>query len=55
MVKLLLFIISFTLLTSCGGDAENISTGDLAPDFTLQDHSGSAYTLSEVHGILRAS
>jgi len=41
-----LFIASFTVLQSCGGNAENLSVGNLAPDFTLQDSDGNSYSLS---------
>lgn len=41
-----LFITSFTVLQSCGGNAENLSVGNPAPDFTLQDSDGKSYSLS---------
>ena len=41
-----LFIASFTVLQSCGGNAENLSVGNSAPDFTLQDSDGNNYSLS---------
>jgi thioredoxin-dependent peroxiredoxin len=41
-----LFIASFTVLQSCGGNAENLSVGNPAPDFTLQDSDGNSYSLS---------
>jgi len=41
-----LFIVSFTVLQSCGGNAENLSVGNPAPDFTLQDSDGNSYSLS---------
>ena len=41
-----LFIASFTVLQSCGGNAENLSVGNSAPDFTLQDSDGNSYSLS---------
>lgn len=40
------FILSFALLQSCGGNAENLSVGNPAPDFTLQDSDGNSYSLS---------
>ncbi len=39
------FIASFALLQSCGGNAENLSVGNPAPDFTLQDSDGNSYSL----------
>jgi len=41
-----LFIASFALLQSCGGNAENLSVGNPAPDFTLQDSDGNSYSLA---------
>ena len=41
-----LFIASFTVLQSCGGNAENLSVGNPAPNFTLQDSDGNSYSLS---------
>jgi peroxiredoxin Q/BCP len=40
------FIASFMVLQSCGGNAENLSVGNPAPDFTLQDSDGNSYSLS---------
>jgi len=34
------------VLQSCGGNAENLSVGNPAPDFTLQDSDGNSYSLS---------
>ncbi|MCB9219810.1 MAG: peroxiredoxin [Ignavibacteriales bacterium] len=45
MNKIKIFLISL-LLISCGGTAENLTVGDKAPDFTLQDSQGNSYTLS---------
>ncbi|HSL90693.1 MAG TPA: peroxiredoxin [Ignavibacteriaceae bacterium] len=44
------FVSAFLILTSCGGNAENLSEKDLAPDFTLSDAFGNYYTLSELRG-----
>jgi len=44
------FISALLILTSCGGNAENLSEKDLAPDFTLPDSYGNYYTLSELRG-----
>jgi peroxiredoxin Q/BCP len=41
-----LLIASFAVLQSCGGNAENLSVGNPAPDFTLQDSDGKSYSLS---------
>jgi thioredoxin-dependent peroxiredoxin len=35
---------------SCGGNAENITVGNAAPDFTLQDSDDTNYTLSGYKG-----
>ncbi len=43
---IVLFIVSFTVLQSCGGNAENLNIGNPAPDFTLQDSDGNNYSLS---------
>jgi peroxiredoxin Q/BCP len=39
-------IFSQFVIQSCGGNAENISVGSYAPDFTLSDAFGNNYTLS---------
>lgn len=44
------FISALFVLPSCGGNAENLSEKDLAPDFTLPDSYGNYYTLSELRG-----
>jgi peroxiredoxin Q/BCP len=41
---------SFVILQSCGGNAENLSVGNLAPDFTLQDAEGNNFSLSDYSG-----
>jgi len=46
LVVIALFIISFFVVQSCGGNAENLSVGNPAPDFTLQDSEGNNYSLS---------
>jgi peroxiredoxin Q/BCP len=41
------FLISaFMIVQSCGGNADNLSVGNPAPDFTLQDSDGNNYSLS---------
>lgn len=44
------FVSAFLILTSCGGNAENLIVKELAPDFTLPDSYGNYYTLSELIG-----
>ncbi len=39
-------ITSLMVLQSCGGNAENLSVGNPAPDFNLQDSDGNNYSLS---------
>lgn len=39
-------LISFIILQSCGGNAQNLSIGNPAPDFSLQDSDGNYYSLS---------
>lgn len=50
----LAFTITFTtimlLSAGCGGQAENLSVNDTAPDFTIEDAFGKSYTLSEFRG-----
>lgn len=50
-LKILMSLLSFTFLIifiqSCGGNADNITPGSYAPDFTLQDAFGNNYTLSD--------
>lgn len=53
-LKIFTAALSFTFLLwflqACGGNAENISVGSYAPDFTLQDALGNSYTLSSYRG-----
>ncbi|MBS4035756.1 MAG: peroxiredoxin [Ignavibacterium sp.] len=49
-IFLTFLIFALLILTSCGGNAENLSKNDLAPDFTLSDAFGNLYTLSELRG-----
>jgi peroxiredoxin Q/BCP len=39
-----------TTFAACGGGAENMEEGMDAPDFTLEDHQGNSYTLSDYEG-----
>ncbi len=41
-----ILIIPIMFLQSCGGNAENLSTGNPAPDFNLEDVYGNHYILS---------
>lgn len=49
LIKIFFSIITFGLF-SCGGNAQSIKEGELAPDFTLQDENSKSYTLSEFRG-----
>jgi len=40
------FILSFAVIQSCGGNADNLVVGNPAPNFTLQDSEGNNYSLS---------
>ena len=42
MMSALLFVIN-----SCGGKADNLSVGDKAPEFSLEDHNGNIHSLNE--------
>ena len=46
-MKTILLFLSLIFLISCGGTAENLSVGNNAPDFTLQDSENNVYTLSD--------
>ncbi len=46
-IKIYLSILVGTLLSYCGGTADNISVGDTAPNFTLEDAQGNSFTLSD--------
>lgn len=37
-------------LFGCGGNAQSLKVGQLAPDFTLEDENSSSYTLSDYRG-----
>ncbi len=47
MTRIVSVLFLLFILTSCGGNAENIDTSSLATDFTLQDAYGKSYTLSD--------
>ena len=46
-IKVVFFLLLIFLLASCGGTADNISIGDTAPNFSLQDKNGKSYSLSD--------
>jgi peroxiredoxin Q/BCP len=46
LLFIVLFILSFAVIQSCGGNADNLVLGISAPDFTLQDSEGNNYSLS---------
>ena len=46
LLFIVLLILSFAVIQNCGGNAENLSVGNPAPDFTLQDSVGNSYSLS---------
>ncbi|MDP2364076.1 MAG: peroxiredoxin [Ignavibacteria bacterium] len=48
---MLLIMLSFLTFHACGGNAENLSVGNPAPDFTLQDGYVNNFTLSDYRGI----
>jgi len=50
MKKFFLIPMLVLFLAACGGNAENITIDQPAPDFTLQDASGNSYTLSGYAG-----
>ena len=50
MKKFFLIPMLVLFLAACGGNAENITIDQPAPDFTLQDASGNSYTLSSYAG-----
>lgn len=46
LISILTIILFFLILQSCGGNAENLKEGDIAPDFRLQDSYGNNFSLS---------
>ncbi|GAB6281445.1 MAG: thioredoxin-dependent thiol peroxidase [Ignavibacterium sp.] len=51
MNKIKLFLaFALVFLINCGGNAQNLKEGDIAPDFILQDTFGKNYTLSSYKG-----
>jgi thioredoxin-dependent peroxiredoxin len=49
-IYLILITSLILLLQSCGGNADNLSIGNSAPDITLQDSDGNNYSLSDYKG-----
>jgi len=50
MKKMFFIILAGIILSGCGGNAENLSVGSEAPNFTLQDSDNNSYTLSDFEG-----
>jgi thioredoxin-dependent peroxiredoxin len=46
MMDKIISLLFIFLLGSCGGTADNLTVGDQAPDFTLQDSENNSFTLS---------
>ena len=44
------FLFEFITLQSCGGNADNLNVGNLAPEFSLQDVDGNNFSLSDYKG-----
>lgn len=49
-MKKIVILMILILLVSCGGSAENIFVGEMAPDFSLKDSENNTYTLSDFRG-----
>lgn len=50
LIFIAVFLATFCLIQSCGGNAENLSVGSAAPGFTLQDADGNSFSLSDYKG-----
>lgn len=50
MSLLSVIVASFIIFQSCGGNADNLSVGNSAPGFTLEDSEGNTYSLSDYKG-----
>jgi peroxiredoxin Q/BCP len=50
MSLLSVIVVSFIIFQSCGGHADNLSVGNSAPGFTLEDSDGNDYSLSDYKG-----
>jgi thioredoxin-dependent peroxiredoxin len=51
MMDKIISLFFILLLVSCGGTADNLTVGDQAPDFTLQDSENNSFTLSSFQNI----
>jgi len=49
-MKKIVILMVVILLVSCGGTAENISVGEMAPDFTFETAPGKTQKLSDLKG-----
>ena len=50
MSLLSVIVASFIIFQSCGGNADNLSVGNSAPGFTLEDSEGNTYSLLNYKG-----
>ena len=50
MFLLSVIVASFIIFQSCGGNADNLSVGNSAPGFTLEDSEGNTYSLLDYKG-----
>ena len=50
MYKKIAILILSILAAACGGNVDNLIPGDMAPDFTLQNHEGKSFSLSDYKG-----
>lgn len=46
VLSLPILLLSFLIFQSCGGNADNLSIGNAAPNFTLQDSEGNDFSLA---------
>lgn len=50
MSLLSVIVVLFIIIQSCGGNADNLSVGNSAPGFTLEDSEGNTYSLLNYKG-----
>lgn len=50
VLSLQILLLSFLIFQSCGGNADNLSIGNAAPIFTLQDSDGNDFSLENYKG-----
>jgi len=50
MSLLSVIVVSFIIIQSCGGNSDNLSVGNSAPGFTLEDSEGNTYSLLDYKG-----